>query len=290
MLQYFERQVGLSWNKNLKVSFFILSWSDSKSRLFYDVLPEKFANDGLSVKIVDVPGISHNSYKFLFRLDNRNLVLNYLEIETNTSLPLLDEILSRNEIIRRLFIAEKSTSFDAKPKIVKYICKKFPECVDQIEKYVLSLPAESNCLPVDRIDALISLKDLEIIWDPKTETRIEQPPIKQIAQMLKNKTKLEILDLNFQQSHDLDNLHQLLQELFNLPRFTKFSLTVNFGTSKKKSTSSKISNCLDLEGKLEISGTKVTFEKPQSLASEASLLHGSNRRYDYIVKIVCEKK
>ena len=309
MLQHFEKEVGLSWRKDLKLSLSIPLLDDFQNDLFYHILPKKVANDGLSIKIDDNFMVSEDSYTFNFKFASEDLVLSHLKIEIANHLSLLDKILSRNEIIRTIHISEKSIKYTG---IIEYIYENFSKCLHRIEKYAILLPANGRYLLTNEIDALVSLKELEIIWKPQSVKNLNiglplslnydvaQLSIKQIVLMIRNKKSLETFDLKFKKGHDLDDLDELFQGLFNLPRFKKFSLTFYFGVPMKMATSSNISKCLDLESKLGISRTQVTFARNLDLSykvpspeEQAALLpfplHGYNNRYDYDVKIVYQK-
>ena len=165
MLYYFQREAGYIWRKDLKLSFCILSPIVSESDLFYSILPQKLAYDGLSVKIVSEPKSPRESYKFCFKFANEDLVLNHLEIETSVRLSLLKKLLAKNENIKTINITEKSIK-SAEFGTIKYIYERFSAYISKIEKYAITLPGDSNDLLVDKIKALVSLKELTIIWEP----------------------------------------------------------------------------------------------------------------------------
>ena len=291
LLQYFQREAGHAWRKDLKLSFCIISPPVYQIDLFYHVFPQKLANDGLLVKIVNESRPSQDSYKFCFKFENEDLVLNYLEIETGTRLWLLNKILSRNEIIKAMNITEKSINSSAEPETIKYILQTFPACINKVEMYTIKLPGDSDDLLVDKIKALESLKELTIIWEPYLMDfgaggcgfyfpdvyPVVRPSIKKIALMIRNKNFLETLDLKIKQSHNLDDLDQLLQELFNLPKFRKFSLDCYCGYSLKRSAMLNFHKCLDLESTLGISKTQVVIEKSGGLSYNSY----NNKNYQF---------
>ena len=101
--------------------------------------------------------------------------------------------------------------------------------------------------------------------------------------MIKNNKLLEILDLRLKQSYNMDGLDLLLQTLFNLPKFKKFSLTFYCGYPMNRSAMLSFCKRLGLESTLGISRIEAALEKRESLDIE----YNTNEAYQF--KIVYEK-